>query len=211
GPFCIGELSYSVLEEQPSLSAIISCIRQYNPFSDPLSARAFAAVRATNKAALWVLAIALRLLPPHESGHLVRLAHPGKGGVDEHLQFFGPALDCGIMHKLFLIFTLLIPLLSYAQGRNYSSDYKGEREPAFEKIYVQRSDIVTMPDGVYYYDKDEGMCKVRAFSADCDGLYVIRINHQCTLCGRCYEGKYLDEEYGCPLFQRRVSSWLWSD
>lgn len=115
------------------------------------------------------------------------------------------------MQKMFLIFALLIPLLSYAQGQSYSSDYKGEREPAFEKIYVQRSDLVTMYDGVYFCDPDEGMSKVRAVSADADGLYVIRIRHQCQLCGRCYEGKYLDEEYGCPLFQRRVSSWLWQD
>lgn len=110
---------------------------------------------------------------------------------------------------LTLLFALLVPQWTLARGENYSSEYKGEREPAFEKIYVQPWQVVTMPDGIYYEDEEEGMVKADRLSADVDGTYVIRITRQCPLCGRCFEGTYLDEEYGCPHFQRNVSSWLW--
>ncbi len=115
------------------------------------------------------------------------------------------------MKTIAFILSLLIPAFSFAQGQTFSSDHKGPFEPPFEKIYVERSQIVTMPDGVYYSDDEGNLNKARAVSADCDGLYVIRIAHQCPCCGRCYEGKFLDEEYGCPHFQRKVSSRLWCD
>lgn len=115
------------------------------------------------------------------------------------------------MHLIFLLFFALLPGWSFGQGQNFSSDYKGEREPPFEKIYVQPWQIVTMPDGIYFCDEEGNRLKVDRLSADVDGMYVIRITHQCPCCGRCFEGKYLDEEYGCPLFQRKVSSRLWID
>jgi hypothetical protein len=112
---------------------------------------------------------------------------------------------------LFLSLFLLLPLLSSAQGLNFPSHYKGPTETPFEKIYVERSQIVTLPDGIYYADEEGNLIKAQCLRADCDGSYVIVIKRQCQLCGRCYEGKFLDEEYGCPIFQRKVSSRLWVD
>ena len=112
---------------------------------------------------------------------------------------------------LIFLFILFVPETTFGQGQNYSSDHKGPFEPPFEKIYVDPSQVVTMPDGVYYCDEEKGLLKARCVLSDYDGMYVIRITHQCPCCGRCYEGKFLDEEYGCPLFQRHVHPRVWRD
>lgn len=119
------------------------------------------------------------------------------------------------MNKQFYIFIYLLvfalPQMTFGQGQSYSSEHKGPFEPPFEKIYIDPSQLVTMPDGVYYCDEVEGMLKARCVLTDCDGMFVIRVTHQCPLCGRCYEGKFLDEEYGCPIFQRHVHPRVWCD
>jgi hypothetical protein len=112
---------------------------------------------------------------------------------------------------LFFILTLL-PLDAFCAGLRFSSDYKGPLEPAFEKIYVSLSQLVTCPDGIYYRDGCDQLTKVSTVSADCDGMYVLLITHQCTLCGRCYQaGDEIEDEYGCPLYMHKIHPRVWID
>jgi hypothetical protein len=112
------------------------------------------------------------------------------------------------------IFTLLLLIGAqglYCQGLTFSSDHKGPIEPAFEKIYVSHDQLVTFADGVYYFAPDGTSVKARTVSFDEDGMFIITINHQCPLCGRCWSETTPDEEYDCPIFKRRVHPKIWAD
>lgn len=112
---------------------------------------------------------------------------------------------------LIIILLLAFQGSLFAQGMSFPSDHKHPIEPAFEKIYVQGCQLVTMPDGLYYFDDNGGSTKVKTVLFDEDGMYVIVINYQCPLCGRTYANKVPDDEYGCPIFMRQVHPKVWSE
>lgn len=114
------------------------------------------------------------------------------------------------MQLLIALFLILLPQLTFCQGLRFSSDHKQDKEPAFEKIYVKSSDLVTLPDGTYYYDETGKPIKIRALLHDVDGMYIILVTHQCPLCGKCYS-KEMDEEYDCPIYKLRISPRVWTD
>src|SRR5215472_9174852 len=104
---------------------------------------------------------------------------------------------------LTIIFLLVFHSSLSGQGLSFPATHKNPIEPAFEKIYVNSSQIVTMPDGKYYFDDNGKSTKAKAVLCDEDGMYVILINYQCPLCGRTYANSVPDDEYGCPIFQRQ--------
>ena len=118
------------------------------------------------------------------------------------------------MRKFIVLMTLFLFLISaggFCQGLSFSAEHKDPIEPAFQKIHVQPNELVSTPDGTYYIDENCQMTKVKTILGDEDGLYVILIRYQCPLCGRTYSEKEPDDEYGCPIFKRRVNSKIWLD
>ncbi len=116
--------------------------------------------------------------------------------------------------RLFILFTAMWmawTLSGFCQGLTFPPDHKTPREPAFEKIYVTHDQLVTFADGVYYYAPDGTSCKAHTVSFEEDGMFIITIKHQCPLCGRCWSETTPDEEWGCPIFKRRVHPKIWAD
>lgn len=97
-----------------------------------------------------------------------------------------------------------------AQGLVLPPTYKGETEAAFEKIYIDRSQLVHMPDGVYYYDDNGQEIKVKTLLCDKQGLYILRVCYQCQLCGRTYIDRMPEDEEGCPIYERELMPGIWS-
>lgn len=85
------------------------------------------------------------------------------------------------------------------------------RPPAFVKIYVQRDQIVMTPLGPFYFNRAGSWEPIRSLSEDMDGLYVIKIQTQCPLCGRCYSGKKIPEDMGCPVWKQEVLPNFWTE
>lgn len=80
---------------------------------------------------------------------------------------------------------------------------------AFEKIYVNREDVICTPEGIYLKHCDNSLEKVRALLNDCEGMYVLRIHTQCPLCGECYSGKACPEDKSCPLYDKEIFPGIW--
>lgn len=112
-------------------------------------------------------------------------------------------------HALLLYILLLFPTFLPALAHSTHGEYKGEREPPFEKIYVTHADLCTFCDGTYYYDEKGETHKVRTVLHDDQGMYILLIKYQCPLCGLCYDEKEPDGEHGCPIFKRRYTKYVW--
>jgi hypothetical protein len=113
--------------------------------------------------------------------------------------------------KTFILACLSFVGLAYGQGMVLPPIYKQCPEPAFEKIYIESCQLVMMPDGLYYFDDEGGSTRVKTVLSDYDGMYILKVKHQCPLCGRCFESSLREEEFGCPIFQRQVHPRIWSE
>lgn len=102
--------------------------------------------------------------------------------------------------KFFLCF-----LLAFSPFFIYASEL-----PPFEKIYVTQNQLVTFPDGTYYYDEMGNSTKVKTILCDSRGMYILIVRYQCPSCGRCWEKNKPDEGYECPIFHRQYGPWIWS-
>lgn len=95
------------------------------------------------------------------------------------------------------------------------SGFTGENscatEPPFEKFYVSPRQLVTFHDGIYYFDDNGYYTKVKTVLADCNGTYILIVNYQCPVCGRCWADNKPDDGYDCPIFQRKVAPGIWSE
>jgi hypothetical protein len=83
------------------------------------------------------------------------------------------------------------------QGIQGFYERKFEAPPPFEKIYVDTSSLVYMPDGIYLRRHFGTLEKVRCLSHDCKGAYVLRIHTQCPQCGKVYTGHKSPEGWSC--------------
>lgn len=106
-------------------------------------------------------------------------------------------------HLLWIFTGIFFPAYLLSQGASYCSNHKYPLEPAFEKIYIQPNQLINMPNGLYYYDDCGEEIKVNTVLGDEDGTYIVVVNYQCPLCGRTYNTKTPDENYGCPLFEKQ--------
>jgi|GEM_PF-5891955 len=106
-------------------------------------------------------------------------------------------------------FLCVLPAILPALAETYHDEYKGAREPAFEKIYVKQCDLCTFCDGTYYYDEAGEPHKVGTVLHDDQGMYVLLIKYQCPLCGLSWDDKTPDDEHGCPILKRRYHKYIW--
>ncbi len=115
------------------------------------------------------------------------------------------------MKNYFLFFLLMVlPTMGFSQACKLSGRCQRPIEPAFEKLYVCQSQLVYLPDGLYYCNQEGKLNKVRTLLHDCDGMYIIIIRHQCPLCGRSWEFPPDENEFGCPIYQKEVLPDIWS-
>jgi hypothetical protein len=102
----------------------------------------------------------------------------------------------------------------FAIQEHWTKGFRNKREfeapPAFEKIYISRDQILCMQDGIYLKHACGNLEKVRALREDCDGLYVLLIETQCSLCGACYKGKEPPDGMCCPLYEIETRPYIWS-
>ncbi len=71
---------------------------------------------------------------------------------------------------------LLVVLLVAAIGC-FADDYVFEEEgPPFQKIYITYADLVTTPDGVFYFNKEGYPSFVKLVYHDWDGMYIMIVN-----------------------------------
>lgn len=98
----------------------------------------------------------------------------------------------------------------FAQAVTLSDHHKSPLAEVFEKYYIDPSNLIYMPDGLYYCEKDDSMTKVGTLLHDCHGTYVLKVQYQCPLCGRVYTTKEPDDEHGCPLFMYKVHPKIWA-
>lgn len=106
--------------------------------------------------------------------------------------------------KFFFFLLITLFTITTAWGNTNLS-----KEPPFEKIYIDKSQLVTFYDGTYYFDDMGNSMKVKTISSDCNGMYLLVIRYQCPSCGRCWENHQADEGYDCPLFKREVMPGRW--
>jgi hypothetical protein len=101
---------------------------------------------------------------------------------------------------------------SFVGGRvkGFCCEREFEQPEAFEKMYVQGSQILSMPAGTFLKLDNGDVEQVRALLADFQGMYVLRILTQCPLCGRCYRGKSSPDGYDCPLYDKEILPGLWT-
>lgn len=85
-----------------------------------------------------------------------------------------------------------------------------EKPEAFEKIYVDCSQILSTPSGIYLKHDNGDIEPMRALLADCKGMYMLRVYTQCPLCGRCYTGKSSPDGYDCPLYDKEIFPGIWT-
>lgn len=114
--------------------------------------------------------------------------------------------------------SLWLLMLFFASESYAGLEYRGnccQKRPvydapcAFEKIPVSREDVVCTPDGIFLKRCDGSLEKVRALSEDFEGMFVIRIQTQCSQCGRTYLSKDCPEGYSCPLYDQEVLPGIW--
>lgn len=67
----------------------------------------------------------------------------------------------------------------------------------FEKIYVNPSQVLSMPQGFYLKKSNGKLEKVHSISHDCKGTFVLKIYAQCTHCGRVFDGASAPEGLSC--------------
>jgi hypothetical protein len=135
------------------------------------------------------------------------------------LPLFAPFVNIGIKigndetMNLYLLTAFLWlmgwPLWVEGQAMVLPSTYKGERQPAFEKIYVTQSQLIHMPDGLYYENQGQQV-QVNTLLYDAKGMYILRIYYQCPLCGHVYLDKMPEGEEGCPIYEREILPGIWS-
>jgi hypothetical protein len=109
-----------------------------------------------------------------------------------------------------LILCFLLAFFAQTESQESLYNHRPNSEPPFEKIYVQPYQLVSMPDGLYYYEDSKCPLKVNAVLQDEEGMYIIMVKYQCPLCGRSYRNKYPDDEHACPLFMKAVMPNIWS-
>ncbi len=95
------------------------------------------------------------------------------------------------------------------QGNPYFYQPEYESPEAFEKIYVQATAVLSMPDGTYIKHKDGELEKVRVVSRDCDGCYVLRIRTMCRQCGRVYTNKDSPDGWNCLEHETEIMPSIW--
>ncbi len=115
------------------------------------------------------------------------------------------------IESILLVLIVSCPCQIFSQACVYPMRDLIPKEPAFEKIYICQNQLLTTPEGRYYVNPNGEQVKVRALLQDCEGTYIIVINHQCPLCGRCWEGAHSHDDYDCPIYQKEVVQNLWSD
>ena len=123
------------------------------------------------------------------------------------------------MHMLIGLCALLPSLLfgdNLHEGHFVGGRVKGfccrrsfEQAEAFEKIYVNGSQILSMPSGIFLKHDDGEIEPVRSLLADCKGMFVLRIYTQCPLCGRRYRGKSAPAGLDCPLYDVEILPGVW--
>lgn len=94
--------------------------------------------------------------------------------------------------------------------RGFCCEREFEHPEAFEKIYVDGSKILSMPSGFFLKLDNGDIEPMRALLADGQGMYFLRINTQCPLCGQCYTGKSSPDGYDCPLYSKEIYPRIWS-
>lgn len=95
------------------------------------------------------------------------------------------------------------------QGNPYFYEREFESPEAFEKIYVQATAILSMPDGTYLKHKNGEIEKVRVVSRDCNGCYILRIKTMCPKCGRVYTGREGPEGWNCLSHEHEIKPSIW--
>lgn len=117
-----------------------------------------------------------------------------------------------IFYPVAFFVSIFLPQGLFCQGMVLPPTYKQHKEPAFEKIYVKSWQLITMPDGLYYYDDEGGSCKIKTVLADYDGMYILVVRKQCPLCGRCSSGFETDsDEWDCPIPKPKIHPRVWVD
>lgn len=94
--------------------------------------------------------------------------------------------------------------------KGFRNKWEYESPPAFEKIYVERNQILSMQDGLYLKHDCGSLVKIRALREDCEGPYVLLIETQCPLCGACYSGKEPPDGLCCPIYDVETRPYQWS-
>lgn len=107
--------------------------------------------------------------------------------------------------KIYLLLSIGIAILSFIDAKEF------ENPPsAFEKTYVDCSQLISTPFGTYLRHSNGYEEKVRAVMNDCYGTYVMRVETQCPHCGQCYTEKSPPEGMCCPLYDTEVFPGIWS-
>lgn len=94
-------------------------------------------------------------------------------------------------------------------ARAFCCEREFEQPVAFEKIYVDGSHILSMPNGVFLKHDNGDLEAMRALLSDCQGMYMLRVYTQCSLCGRRYTGKAPADDYDCPLYDKEMLPKVW--
>ncbi|MBA2727709.1 MAG: hypothetical protein H0U49_06005 [Parachlamydiaceae bacterium] len=108
------------------------------------------------------------------------------------------------------ILYLFVALDGTLESREFA--FKREFEdtpPAFEKFYVDNSQLLSTPFGTFIKHADGREEPVRALMNDCYGTYVMKVKTQCPLCGQCYSGKKPPEDMCCPLYDKEMFPGIW--
>ncbi len=95
------------------------------------------------------------------------------------------------------------------QGNPYFDRPAFESIEAFDKIYVNKSAILSMPGGTYLKLQNGGLEKVRVLSHDCQGAYILRIHTVCEQCGRVYSDKDSPEGWCCLSHEIEIMPSIW--
>lgn len=90
---------------------------------------------------------------------------------------------------------------------NYEKEFVSPE--AFEKVYVDGSMILSMPQGTFLKYPDGSREKVRVLSHDCKGMYVLRIKTQCPHCGKIYTGRDCPEGWNCLKYEKEIMHHIW--